>query len=54
MQNHQNDLNYHDILPDDVWKWNYVENVIRQTMELYNFKEIRTSILQSQELFFRA
>ncbi|HPM00718.1 MAG TPA: ATP phosphoribosyltransferase regulatory subunit [Candidatus Cloacimonadota bacterium] len=51
MQNHQNDLNYHDILPDDVWKWNYVENVIRQTMELYNFKEIRTSILQSQELF---
>lgn len=44
-------LQHQDILPSDVWKWNHVENIIRKTMELYNFQEIRTSILQSQDLF---
>lgn len=51
MQRVINNIVNNDILPNDVWKWNYVENIIRQTMELYSFKEIRTSIIQSQELF---
>ncbi|MCB5251291.1 MAG: ATP phosphoribosyltransferase regulatory subunit [Candidatus Cloacimonadales bacterium] len=45
------EVNNNDILPNDVWKWNYIEEVIRKTMDLYNFKEIRTSIIQTQELF---
>lgn len=44
-------LNHKDILPEDVWKWTAVENSIHQTMELNNYKEIRTSILQANDLF---
>ena len=31
-----------DILPKDIWKWNYVENRIREWCRLYRFGEIRT------------
>ncbi len=40
-----------DILPTEVWKWTAVEKTIHETMELNNYKEIRTSIVQSQDLF---
>ena len=26
------EVNNNDILPNDVWKWNYIEEVIRKTM----------------------
>lgn len=42
---------HQDILPKDVWKWNQLEEIVRDTMELYNFHEIRTAIIQSQDLF---
>ena len=38
------------ILPEDIWKIQYIENKIHQVMKLYNFKEIRTSLLQPYNL----
>ncbi|WP_381410576.1 histidine--tRNA ligase [Staphylococcus epidermidis] len=42
-----------DILPQDSAKWRYIENLLHTLMELYNYKEIRTPIFESTELFAR-
>lgn len=42
-----------DILPQDSAKWRYIENRLHTLMELYNYKEIRTPIFESTELFTR-
>jgi histidyl-tRNA synthetase len=43
----------YDILPQDVYKWHYVERIMRDMCELYNYKEIRTPIFESTDLFVR-
>ncbi len=40
----------HNILPEEVTKWKYIENVIHGVAELFCFDEIRTSILQDKSL----
>ncbi len=42
-----------DILPSDVHKWHYVENLIHQTAHLYGYEEIRLPTFESTELFAR-
>ena len=42
-----------DILPKDVYKWQYVEDLFRKTVEKYGFTEIRTPIVEHTELFQR-
>lgn len=42
-----------DILPQDSAKSRYIENRLHTLMELYNYKEIRTPIFESTELFAR-
>lgn len=42
-----------DILPEDSIKWRHIENKLDELMELYNYKEIRTPIFESTELFAR-
>lgn len=42
-----------DILPQESAKWRYIENRLHTLMELYNYKEIRTPIFESTELFAR-
>ncbi len=42
-----------DILPDDVRKWQYIEELIRQEAELFNLEEIRTPIMEQTELIVR-
>ena len=42
-----------DILPKDIWKWNYVEKKIREWCRLYRFGEIRTPMFEATELFLR-
>ncbi|MGZ9506874.1 histidine--tRNA ligase [Staphylococcus epidermidis] len=42
-----------DILPQDSAKWRYIEKRLHTLMELYNYKEIRTPIFESTELFAR-
>jgi histidyl-tRNA synthetase len=41
----------HDILPGDVEKWQYVERIARELCERYGYVEIRTPIIEREELF---
>ena len=41
----------HDILPGDVEKWQYVEAVSRELCDRYGYAEIRTPIIEREELF---
>ncbi len=43
----------YDILPSDISKWHYLEAIIREVCELYNYQEIRTPIFESTGLFER-
>lgn len=43
-----------DVLPQDSYKWQYVEQKIREICHLYNFKEIRTPTFEHTELFLRS
>ena len=42
-----------DILPEDISKWYYVENVIKETLNKYGYKEIRTPFFEYTDLFVR-
>lgn len=42
-----------DILPQDIWKWRYLEDKIRKLCRLYGFEEIRTPMFEATELFLR-
>lgn len=43
-----------DVLPRDIHKWHYVENVIADVTKLFNFDEIRTPTFEFTELFARS
>ncbi len=42
-----------DVLPQDSYKWQYVEGVAREMASLFNIKEIRTPVFEHTELFQR-
>jgi histidyl-tRNA synthetase len=42
-----------DILPEDISKWYYIEDVIKETLNKYGYKEIRTPFFEYTELFVR-
>lgn len=42
-----------DILPNEAKNWSKIEEVIRKICKLYNFKEIRTPIFESFNVFHR-
>lgn len=42
-----------DILPQETGKWQVVEELIRETCRMYQYKEIRTPIFEHTELFTR-
>lgn len=43
-----------DILPGDSSKWQYVENVARETFKKYNYGEIRTPMFEHYEVISRS
>ncbi len=43
-----------DILPQQIPLWHYIEQKARTILELYNFHEIRTPLLEHAELFLRS
>lgn len=43
-----------DILPNEASKWQYFENLLRQTFKIFNYKEIRTPIFEETALFARS
>ena len=42
-----------DILPSEVYKWQYVEKVIADICKSFGYKEIRTPVIEHTELFER-
>ena len=42
-----------DIMPDQIYKWQYVENQFKEYASRYGFKEIRTPMFEHTELFSR-
>ncbi len=42
-----------DVLPDQSYKWRYIENTAREVANAYNLKEIRTPTFEYTELFSR-
>jgi histidyl-tRNA synthetase len=42
-----------DILPSDIAKWQYLEKLLRELFQLFNYKEIRTPIFEETALFAR-
>lgn len=42
-----------DVLPEESYKWHYVEGIIREITETFGFKEIRTPTFEHTELFLR-
>ncbi len=44
---------FNDILPDEIGKWQFVEETVREVFEGFGFDEIRIPILEKTELFIR-
>ena len=42
-----------DIIPSEVYKWHYIEKVIRDLCNVFGFREIRTPEFEHTELFER-
>lgn len=42
-----------DVLPEESYKWHYVEDKIREVTRLYDIKEVRTPTFEHTELFLR-
>lgn len=43
-----------DVLPQESYKWHYVESIMREVCEQFNFKEIRVPSFEHTELFLRS
>lgn len=43
-----------DILPDETFRWQFVEMTIRSVMHSFNYKEIRTPVFEETALFKRS
>lgn len=43
-----------DILPDEIWKWQYIESIAHNIFPRYGFKEIRLPIFEDTRLFSRS
>ena len=42
-----------DVLPEDAYKWHYLESVIKKTAADFGIREIRTPTFEHTELFLR-
>lgn len=42
-----------DIMPKDVYKWQFVEDIMRQQAESFGYKEVRTPVFEQTSLFSR-
>ena len=44
---------FKDVLPDDSFRWQYIEQTMRDLCAVYGIREIRTPVLEHTELFLR-
>ncbi len=45
---------FHDILPEDIKRWHYIEEKAKTVFELYGFSEIRIPVIEFTEIFARS
>ncbi len=45
---------FHDILPENIKRWHFIEDAARRIFELYGFSEIRIPVLEFTDLFARS
>ena len=43
----------HDVLPHESYKWHTIENTIKELCQDFDYKEIRTPVIEVTELFSR-
>lgn len=43
----------YDILPEDSCRWQYIESIMKETAEIFGYREIRVPIFEHTELFER-
>lgn len=43
-------FSFHEFMPTDVWKWKIIESQVEELLALYNYQEIRLSILQDHKV----
>jgi histidyl-tRNA synthetase len=43
-----------DILPSEIFKWYYLEEIVKKVFNIYNYLEIRTPIFENTSLFSRS
>ncbi len=53
-ERHQALRGTHDILPDEIPRWEFLERTARSVFERHGFREIRTPILEATPLFVRS
>ena len=42
-----------DVLPEQIYKWHFVEKQFEDLCKTYGFKEVRTPVFEHTELFLR-
>ncbi|APC96261.1 histidine--tRNA ligase [Francisella frigiditurris] len=45
---------FNDIFPQDSYKWQCLESIIKSVLSSYNYKEVRLPLLEKSELFHRS
>ncbi len=45
---------FHDILPEEIRRWHYIEEKAKTVFELYGFSEIRIPVIEFTEIFSRS
>lgn len=45
---------FHDILPESIKRWHFIEDAARRIFELYGFSEIRIPVLEFTDVFARS
>ena len=44
----------HDVLPEESWRWQSFEQIVRELMHAYGYREIRMPAVESTDLFSRS
>ena len=44
----------HDVLPDESFRWQAFEHIVRELMAMYGYREIRMPAVESTDLFSRS
>jgi len=45
---------FHDILPEDIGRWHFIETHAKRSLELFGYQEIRIPVLEFTEIFARS